>query len=82
MEMVIRQSDRISYLPGCMGRGWSSNNQEHLIVSFDSSVTVLRSNQVVCLAWIWIGIRFCEYKLMDTESSSFSTPIITTSHRL
>jgi hypothetical protein len=29
-------------------------------VSFDSSVTVMRSNQVVCFAWIWIGICFGE----------------------
>jgi len=54
-----------------------SDTQESLFMSFDSSVTVLRSNRR-----IWIGIHFCEEVLTDTESSPFSSPIITISHHL
>jgi len=60
MEMVIRQSDRIACLPGHMGKGWSSDTKPHLILSFDSSVTVLRSSQAVVSAWIWIGVSFLQ----------------------
>ncbi len=35
--------------PRSSGGGWSSHTQEHLSVSIDSSVTVLRSNQTVGL---------------------------------
>ncbi len=37
MEMVIRQSDRITFLPGRVGGRWSSNTKVHLILAFDSS---------------------------------------------
>ncbi len=52
MEIVIRQSDRTSYLPCNMGGGWSGDTKQRLFVSFDSSysVTVLRSN----LGFAWI----------------------------
>jgi hypothetical protein len=57
MEMEIRQSDRIAYLPGHMQEGQSSNTQEHLFLVFDSSVTVLSSNRAVGLDWNGICIR-------------------------
>jgi hypothetical protein len=53
-----------------------------MFLSFDSSETVLRSNQMVGFAWIWIGIRFCEKVLKDTETSPFSSPIIAICHHL
>jgi hypothetical protein len=56
----IRPFDRVSYLAGPVGQGQLSDTKERLFVSFDSSVTVLRSNQVVGFAWIWIGIQFCK----------------------
>ncbi len=80
MEMVIRQSCRITCLSGHLGGGRSSDTQESLFVSFDSLLTVLRSNRG--FVWIWIGIRFWEVVLTDTESSPFSSPIITISHHL
>ncbi len=70
--MVIRESERITCLPGRVGGGWSSDTQERLFVSIDYSVTVLRSNLVVVdFSWIWIGICFCEYVLMNMEASPF-----------
>ncbi len=43
---------------------WAEDNQaipkSVYVLSFDSSVTVLQSNRVVSLTWIWIGIGFCE----------------------
>jgi hypothetical protein len=46
--MVIRQSNRIAYLPGSVGlggRGRSSDTQEHLFWALVPSVTFLRSNR-------------------------------------
>jgi hypothetical protein len=42
IKMVIRQSDCTACLPGHVGRGRSSNTQERLFFSSDSSVTVLK----------------------------------------
>ena len=59
IEMVSRQSDRIDCLPA-----WAEDGQEIpkniYLLSFDSSVTVLRSNRVVGFVWIRIGTCFCE----------------------
>jgi hypothetical protein len=59
IEMVSRQSDRIACLPA-----WAEDGQEIpkniYLLSFDSSVTVLRSNLVVGFVWIRIGICCCE----------------------
>ncbi len=62
VEMVIRQSEHIAYLPGRVGGERSSDTKERLFVSFDSLVTVLRSNQLDDFAWIWIGSRFCAHR--------------------
>jgi hypothetical protein len=45
---------------GRLGRGRASDTQEQLFLAFIFLVTVLRSNQTVGFASIWIGIRFCE----------------------
>ncbi len=71
-------SDRIACLPGHLGRGRSSDTQERLFLSFDSSVTVLRSNQAIGFAWIWICIWFFNKGslLKDTELSLPSNLLI------
>jgi hypothetical protein len=66
----------ITCLSSHLGGGMSSDTQERLLVSSDSSVTVLRSNRVV-----GFGICFGEKVLKNMESSPFSSPIITTSHQ-
>jgi hypothetical protein len=59
IKIVSGQSDRITCLPA-----WAEDGQEIpkniYLLSFDSSVTVLRSNRVVGFIWILIGICFCE----------------------
>jgi hypothetical protein len=70
IEMVIKQSDCIACLPA-----WVEDGQEVpktiYLLSFDSSVTVLRSTQVVGFLWIWI--RICNMwpcGLMDKAPAS------------
>jgi hypothetical protein len=57
MEMVIRQSDHIACLPSHLSGGRSSDTKNFYVLSFDSSLTVLRSIQVVGFAWILDCIR-------------------------
>jgi hypothetical protein len=58
--MVVRP-DHIACLDGRIGGEWASDTQKQLFLAFSFLVTVLRSNQAVVFASIWIGIRFCEY---------------------
>ena len=55
IQMVIKLSDSLACLPA-----WAEDGQKIpkniYLWSFDSSVTVLRSNRVVGFVWIWIGI--------------------------
>jgi hypothetical protein len=58
MRIVIRQSDGITYLPGFVGGGWSSDTQERLSMSINSSITVLRSNRLVILPEFGLALAF------------------------
>ena len=58
IKMVIRQSDCIACL-----HAWAEDGEEVpkniYLLSFDSSVTVLRGNRVVGFLWFRIGMFIC-----------------------
>ena len=58
MEMVIRQSYRIACLPGHMGKEWSRNTKQHLILSFDSSLVGSSDfPRSLCFVWFWFNLE-------------------------
>jgi hypothetical protein len=70
IEMVSKQSDRLACLPA-LAEDCQEVPKNHYHWSFDSSVTVLRSNRVVGFVWIWIGIYYIwPCGLMDKAPAS------------